>query len=75
MQMDFRALYNMSTNTPSASYNAYNKFLNLLPPSERYMDDPLYETAYTASQMVTWSTMSSHLNIGGQGSDPDTFEP
>jgi len=33
MQMDFRALYNMSTNTPYASYNTYiyNKFLNPLP--------------------------------------------
>ena len=31
MQMDFRPLYNISTNTPSPSYNAYNKFLNTLP--------------------------------------------
>jgi len=31
LPMDFRALYNMNTNTPSPSYKAYNKFLNPLP--------------------------------------------
>jgi len=27
----------MNTDTPSTSYNAYNKFLNPLPPSERHI--------------------------------------